>query len=414
MKAQHFCDPAEMGFQYLTHVHSTRDTERIQKYVKGPAVFEERHVLFGHYLCDNALVAVPSGHLVANRQCPLDSDVDFYHLQYAAGQFIAVLETSNPAFSLLLHLINLGPELIDDFLCIVPQCSGFDPLDTEVLYLLVNDFIIIAGSDLLQGGRIDNLDLEFRMEGLDHLPENGALLGPGFRLQFLYPVCGRLLLFVRAGSTPGEPFGLYHDSLVSTRQFERIIFDIFAGSAKYRMQQLFFRCQFRFALGHDLADQNIAWTDPCPFANHPMLIKVAKRPLADIGNVAGKLFFAETRLANFGSEFIDVDARKAVILTEPLADDNRILEVETVERNESHEKVLAQREHAVVSAPAVGDDLPFFDLLAKLNGRILIKTGSLVQTDVLGQLIFIGLVDDNPGRINLGDDATALGADNHA
>ena len=50
-----------------------------------------------------------------------------------------------------------------------------------------------------------------------------------------------------------------------------------------------------------------------------MLVEVAQGPFTDIGNVAGKLFLAKTRLANFGREFIDVDARKAVILAESFA-----------------------------------------------------------------------------------------------
>ena len=63
-EAQYLCHPAKMRLENLANIHSARNTQRIQQYVKAPAVFEERHVLFRHNLGDDTLVAVAAGHLV--------------------------------------------------------------------------------------------------------------------------------------------------------------------------------------------------------------------------------------------------------------------------------------------------------------------------------------------------------------
>ena len=63
------------------------------------AVFQERHVLFGHDAGNDALVAVPAGHLVADRQLPLGGDVHLDHFQHAAGKLVAALHVLHAADS---------------------------------------------------------------------------------------------------------------------------------------------------------------------------------------------------------------------------------------------------------------------------------------------------------------------------
>src|SRR5512133_1360006 len=58
-------DPTKMGLQYLSDIHSARYTQRVEHDVNRRAVLEERHVLDRQDLGDDALVAVPSGELVA-------------------------------------------------------------------------------------------------------------------------------------------------------------------------------------------------------------------------------------------------------------------------------------------------------------------------------------------------------------
>src|SRR5690606_16062458 len=51
-------DPPEVGLQHLAEVHPARDAERVEHHVDRRAVREERHVLDGEDLRDDALVAV--------------------------------------------------------------------------------------------------------------------------------------------------------------------------------------------------------------------------------------------------------------------------------------------------------------------------------------------------------------------
>jgi hypothetical protein len=71
--------------------------------------------------------------------------------------------------------------------------------------------------------------------------------------------------------------------------------------------------------------------------------------------------------------------------TSSLADDDRVLEVVAVERHEADQHVAAQRQLALEGRRAVGDDLPFFDLLAHLDDRLLVQAGPLVEPDELAQ-----------------------------
>ena len=57
----------------------------------GRAVLEMRHVLFGHDLGDDALVAVPAGELVALGDLALLGDVDAHQLVDAGRQLVVVL-----------------------------------------------------------------------------------------------------------------------------------------------------------------------------------------------------------------------------------------------------------------------------------------------------------------------------------
>ena len=67
---------------------------------------EERHVLLGQDLGDHALVAVPAGHLVADRNLPLGGDVHLHHLLHAGLQLVAALQRVQLALSILQELLD--------------------------------------------------------------------------------------------------------------------------------------------------------------------------------------------------------------------------------------------------------------------------------------------------------------------
>ena len=86
--------PAQVRLENLADVHTAGHAQRVEQDLDRRAVGQERHVLLGQDLGDDALVAVPAGHLVADRDHPLGGDVDLDHLQHAAGQLVAALHAS--------------------------------------------------------------------------------------------------------------------------------------------------------------------------------------------------------------------------------------------------------------------------------------------------------------------------------
>ena len=84
-------DPAEVGLENLTEVHSTGDTERVQDDVDRGSVGEERHVLDRQDLGDDTLVAVTAGELVALGDLALLGDEDHNALVDARAELVVAI-----------------------------------------------------------------------------------------------------------------------------------------------------------------------------------------------------------------------------------------------------------------------------------------------------------------------------------
>src|SRR3546814_12549550 len=72
-----------------------------------------------------------------------------------------------------------------------------------------------------------------------------------------------------------------------------------------------------FALGRDLAGQDVARLDLGADIDDPRLVEVAQRFLADIGDVAGDVFRPELGVAGHHLEFVDMDRGEAAVLHDP-------------------------------------------------------------------------------------------------
>ena len=92
LPAERETTPTEVGLEDLTDVHAARNAERVQHDVDRATVLRVRHVLFRHDAGDDALVAVASGHLVADLKLALDGDVDLHHLDHARRKLVALRE----------------------------------------------------------------------------------------------------------------------------------------------------------------------------------------------------------------------------------------------------------------------------------------------------------------------------------
>ncbi len=82
--------PAEVCFQDLTDVHSTRDTQGVHDQVDRCAILKVRHIGDRHDLRDHALVSVTASHLVAFGRLALLGHRHAHHF-LDAGRQITVL-----------------------------------------------------------------------------------------------------------------------------------------------------------------------------------------------------------------------------------------------------------------------------------------------------------------------------------
>ena len=103
LEAQHLGAPAEVGLEDLTHVHAAGDAQRIEHDVHRGAVGEERHVLLGHDPGDDTLVAVTAGHLVADRDLSLFTQVHLHQLDHAGRQLVGLEDLVDLILGLLFH-----------------------------------------------------------------------------------------------------------------------------------------------------------------------------------------------------------------------------------------------------------------------------------------------------------------------
>ena len=84
-----------MGFENLTDVHSTRDSQWVKYDVYRGSVFEEWHVFNWQNLGDNTLVAVTASEFVTLFNLALLSDVDAHQFGDTRWQFVAFVHVKD-------------------------------------------------------------------------------------------------------------------------------------------------------------------------------------------------------------------------------------------------------------------------------------------------------------------------------
>mgnify|MGYP003693659567 CR=1 FL=1 len=88
----------------------------------------------------------------------------------------------------------------------------------------------------------------------------------------------------------------------------------------------------------------------------PLLVQVLDRVLGDVRDLARDLLDAALGVAHLELELLDVDGGEDVLLHDPLADEDGVLEVVAAPRHERHEHVAAERELALTRRGSVRDD----------------------------------------------------------
>ena len=152
-------------------------------------------------------------------------------------------------------------------------------------------------------------------------------------------------------------------------------------------EELLLGRELRLALGRDLADQDVAGLDLRAVPHDPRLVEVLERLLGHVRDVARDVFLAQLRVARLDLELLDVDRGVAVVLHEPLGDQDRVLEVVAAPGHEGDEDVPPERQLALVGAGAVRDHLADGHPLALPDDRPLVDARVLVRPPILRQVV---------------------------
>jgi hypothetical protein len=132
------------------------------------------------------------------------------------------------------------------------------------------------------------------------------------------------------------------------RHLERAVLHVLGLLAEDRGEQLLFRRELGLALRGDLADQDVARLHVGADPDDAPLVEVHHALVGDVGDLAGDLLLAPLGVADVQLELLDVDRRIDVVLDQPLAQDDRVLEVVPVPGHERHQDVAAQGQLATV------------------------------------------------------------------
>src|ERR1019366_6707342 len=236
-----------------------------------------------------------------------------------------------------------------------------------------------------------------------------------------------LVAFVFFRALAAEDFDVHNGAFDARRAVEGSVANVAGLLTENRAQQFFFRRQSGFALGSDLADQNVAGTHGRANANHAAFIEVAEKHLADVGNIARDFLGTQLGVARLDFVFLDVDRGVVVILDKLLADQDGVLEVIAAPGKERDQDVAPQRQLAALGARPVGQHLALTDAVADADQRLLVDAGVLVRTLELDELVDVGAdfageharvvgfdAHDDALGVHLVDDAVAAAHDHWA
>jgi hypothetical protein len=143
-----------------------------------------------------------------------------------------------------------------------------------------------------------------------------------------------------------EDFDLYDFAALTVWDTQRGIFNFTRFLTKDGAQQFLLGGQFGFALGRNLADQDILGTNFGPDVDDAALVKVAQSLFTNVGNVAGDFFRTELGIACVDFVFLYMNGREEVFTHNAFADENGVFVVATLPTHEGDQDVLTEREFA--------------------------------------------------------------------
>src|SRR4051812_18971066 len=386
--------PTEVRLEDLTDVHAARNAERVQHDVHRSAVFEVRHVLLRQDPAHDTLVAVTTGHLVADLELATDGDVDLHHLDHAGRELVAPAQALDLVAEVLLafahHRLEIGEQLLHliragldrDF----SPVPARDRLEFRLVELdaFVQEHLALVIDELARGLLAAEHVTELAVEGVAQ--DLRLLVARAFEAGALGVLDGpRALVLLRAFAR--EDAGVDHDAADARRHLERAVAHVAGLFAEDRAEQLLLGRELALTLRSDLADEDVARLHLGADAHDARVVEVLQGLLADVGDVFGDFFLAELRVTGNALELLDVNRGEHVVLGDALRHEDRVLEVEALPRHERHEHVLAEGEIAHVAGGTVGEHVALLHHFARPCDRLLVVTGALVRALVLREVI---------------------------
>src|SRR5690348_12843712 len=426
-----------MRFENLAHVHTRGNTERIENDFHRRAVGQIRHVLLGHDPRDDALVAVATRHLVADGQFALHRDVNFYELDDARRQFVALLQLFLALLRDLSEDVNLPRchfldfvNLLDEERVFVGKAQAFQIARGYLFQNLTRQIRALreqalVGALVVQVGH-ERLAAQQSSEALQALISENADFVRKVLLKLEDLRCfNGLMTFVLLRALAAEDLDVHDRALDARRAIERGVAHVAGLFAEDGAQQLLFRRKSGFTFRSYFADEDVAWLHGRANSNHTAFVQIAEETFVDVGYVAGDFFGAKFGVARLDFVFLNVNRGVVVLLHQLFAHENRVFEVVAAPRQERDEHVAAERKLATFGAWPVSKNLPLLDAVARAHQRLLVDASVLIGALELGEQIDVGtdfsaqharLVgfdthDDSLG-VHLIDYAVALAADN--
>ena len=191
-------------------------------------------------------------------------------------------------------------------------------------------------------------------------------------------------------------------------------------------QELLLGGQLGFALGGDLADEDVAGFDAGPDPDDAVFVEVSEDVFGDVRDVPGDVLGAELGVPGFDRLLDDMERSEDVVFDQLFGDDDRVFEVISPPGHESPDDVPAEGQLAHVGAGAVGQDLAFDDRVALADDGPLGEAGVLVGPEELRQDVKVGPdfiilhparfvdLDQDPLGVDESDRAGALADDDVA
>src|SRR6202521_4217098 len=393
-QAERLAGPPEVGLEDLADVHAAGHAERVEHDLDRGAVRQVGHVLLGQDARDHALVAVPSGHLVADLQLALHGDVDLDQLDDPGRQLVALLQQADALLVDAVEHLDVRVGLAVDDLHRVEQPllvdrQAHDLLSRQPLEDRLGDRRagleqLLAGARLDRGGDLlavqQVADLLVALLGQDPHLVLDVLLQPGDLL--LLDVLRPLVLL---DALAREDLDVDDRALDPRRHLEAGVAHVAGLLAEDGAQQLLFGSELGLALRRHLADQDVAGLDGGADAHDAALVEVLERGLRDVRDVARDLLGAELGVARLDLELLDVDRGVVILAHQLLRDQDRVLEVVAAPGHERDQHVAAQGQLALVGARAVGQHVALLHPLPLADHRLLGDAGVLVRAPELDQ-----------------------------